>query len=93
MAFLGGSTGIIYRQFSVTIVAAMALSVLWCDGADAALCATMLKPIGHGPTRPTPASSAGSTAFDRSNARYQGGVRGILSRSRRFMLCSPPWWG
>ncbi|RZA15966.1 MAG: multidrug efflux RND transporter permease subunit, partial [Lysobacteraceae bacterium] len=43
MAFFGGSTGVIYRQFSVTIVSAMALSVLVALTLTPALCATMLK--------------------------------------------------
>jgi multidrug efflux pump len=47
MAFFGGSTGVIYRQFSVTIVAAMALSVLVALVLSPALCATMLKPGDH----------------------------------------------
>ena len=46
MAFFGGSTGAIYRQFSITIVSAMALSVLVALILTPALCATMLKPIG-----------------------------------------------
>jgi multidrug efflux pump subunit AcrB len=45
MAFFGGSTGVIYRQFSITIVSAMALSVLVALIFTPALCATMLKPI------------------------------------------------
>ena len=48
MAFLGGSTGIIYRQFSATIVAAMALSVLVAIVLTPALCATILKPLAPG---------------------------------------------
>src|SRR5882672_2329595 len=50
MAFFGGSTGVIYRQFSITIVSAMALSVLVAIVLTPALCATMLKPLeaGHG---------------------------------------------
>jgi hypothetical protein len=50
MAFFGGSTGVIYRQFSITIVAAMVLSVLVALVLTPALCATMLKPVakGHG---------------------------------------------
>ncbi|HEX8440336.1 efflux RND transporter permease subunit [Archangium sp.] len=87
MAFLGGVTGVIYRQFSVTIVASMALSVLVAVVLTPALCATMLKPIAKGHH----ASDTGffgwfNRQFDRGNARYQGAVRGILSRSRRFML-------
>ncbi|VFS55173.1 Acriflavine resistance protein B [Leminorella grimontii] len=44
MAFLGGTTGAIYRQFSITIVSAMVLSVLVALILTPALCATMLKP-------------------------------------------------
>jgi HAE1 family hydrophobic/amphiphilic exporter-1 len=43
MAFFGGSTGVIYRQFSITIVAAMALSVFVALTLTPALCATLLK--------------------------------------------------
>lgn len=63
MAFFGGSTGAIYRQFSITIVSAMALSVLVALILTPALCATMLKPIAkgdHGEGKK--ASSAGLTA-------------------------------
>ncbi len=45
MAFFGGSTGVIYRQFSVTIVSAMVLSILVALILTPALCATLLKPI------------------------------------------------
>ncbi|HET9450868.1 MAG TPA: efflux RND transporter permease subunit, partial [Aggregicoccus sp.] len=87
MAFLGGSTGVIYRQFSVTIVTSMALSVLVAIVLTPALCATMLKPIEKGHH----ASDRGffgwfNRKFDQGSARYQGAVRGILSRSKRFML-------
>ena len=51
MAFFGGSTGVIYRQFSITIVSAMALSVIVALIFTPALCATILKPSGHGHTR------------------------------------------
>jgi len=87
MAFLGGSTGVIYRQFSGTIVSAMALSVLVAIVLTPALCATMLKPIERGHH----AVDTGffgwfNRKFDAGNARYQGAVRGIVSRPRRFML-------
>ena len=51
MAFFGGSTGVIYRQFSITIVSAMLLSVLVALILTPVLCATMLKPVpkGHEP--------------------------------------------
>jgi multidrug efflux pump len=87
MAFLGGSTGIIYRQFSATIVSAMALSVLVAIVLTPALCATMLKPIEKGHH----ASDRGffgwfNRRFDQGNRKYQGAVHGILTRSKRFML-------
>ena len=47
MAFFGGSTGVIYRQFSITIVSSMLLSVLVALILSPALCATILKPISH----------------------------------------------
>ncbi|WJY16501.1 efflux RND transporter permease subunit [Pectobacteriaceae bacterium CE90] len=47
MAFFGGSTGVIYRQFSITIVSSMLLSVLVALILTPALCATMLKPVVH----------------------------------------------
>jgi multidrug efflux pump len=85
MAFLGGSTGVIYRQFSATIVSAMALSVLVAIVLTPALCATMLKPIQKGHH----AVDTGffgwfNRKFDRGNARYQGAVRKIVSRPKRF---------
>ena len=48
MAFFGGSTGVIYRQFSITIISAMILSVLVAMILTPALCATLLKPVGKG---------------------------------------------
>ncbi|OSP56396.1 efflux RND transporter permease subunit [Pseudoruegeria sp. SK021] len=52
MAFFGGSTGVIYRQFAITIVSAMALSVVVALTLTPALCATMLKhPRDHTPSR------------------------------------------
>ena len=48
MAFLAGSTGVIYRQFSITIVSAMVLSVIVAIVLTPALCATLLKPVKKG---------------------------------------------
>ena len=48
MAFFGGSTGVIYRQFSVTIVSAMSLSIMCALVLTPALCATLLTPIEDG---------------------------------------------
>src|SRR3546814_14488757 len=47
MAFFGGSTGVIYRQFSITIVSSMLLSVVVALILSPALCATILKPVSH----------------------------------------------
>ena len=57
MAFFGGSTGVIYRQFSITIVSAMILSVLVALILTPALCATLLKPVAEGHTVPRKAGS------------------------------------
>lgn len=85
MAFLGGATGVIYRQFSVTIVSAMALSVLVAIVFTPALCATMLKPIQKGHhIKETGFFGWFNRTFDRGNQRYQGAVRGIVGRGKRF---------
>lgn len=61
MAFFGGSTGAIYRQFSITIVSAMALSVLVALILTPALCATLLKPVSAEHHENREDSSAGLT--------------------------------
>ena len=86
MAFFGGATGAIYQQFSITIVTAMALSVLVALIFTPALCATMLKPI-HGDHQ----AKAGffgwfNRGFDSTNRNYQRGVAGMLARPKRSML-------
>ncbi len=48
MMFFGGSTGIIYRQFSITIISSMLLSVLVALILTPVLCASLLKPVGKG---------------------------------------------
>ena len=87
MAFLGGSTGVIYRQFSVTIVAAMALSVLVAIILTPALCATMLKPIGKGQQHHQSGFFAGFNRwFERCSSGYQGVVASMISRRKRYLL-------
>src|SRR5690606_23821096 len=86
MAFLGGSTGVIYRQFSATIVSAMALSVMVAIVLTPALCATMLKPMKpgeHGKT--TGFFGWFNRHFDSGSAKYQRGVRSIIGRRKRYM--------
>ncbi len=86
MAFLGGSTGVIYRQFSGTIVSAMALSVLVAIILTPALCATMLKPVAKGHHyHDTGFFGWFNRVFDRGSSKYQGVVRRIISRRKRYL--------
>ncbi len=86
MAFMGGSTGVIYRQFSATIVSAMALSVLVAIVLTPALCATMLKPLQQGPALEKKGFFGWfNRTFDSSSRRYRRLVRGMLGRRWRFM--------
>ncbi len=85
MAFFGGSVGVIYRQFSVTIVSAMILSVIVALILTPALCATLLKPVqGHAKQRGI--FGLFNRGFDRVTTGYRQGVSGILARSARFIL-------
>ncbi len=86
MAFLGGATGVIYRQFSATIVSAMALSVLIALILTPAMCATLLKPAHKGGHNGNRFFNWFNRNYDRSSSRYRDVVRGMLSRSKRFVL-------
>ncbi|MBY5974304.1 efflux RND transporter permease subunit [Ferrimonas balearica] len=73
MAFMGGSTGVIYQQFSITIITAMVLSALVALILSPALCATMLKPShGEGP--------GVARWFNRNFDRMVGGYSATVSR-------------
>ncbi len=86
MAFMPGSIGVIYRQFSATIVSAMALSVMVAIVLTPALCATMLKPIRKGEKHAATGFFGWfNRLFDRGSRAYLGGVRGMLARSGRMM--------
>ncbi|PLY61194.1 AcrB/AcrD/AcrF family protein [Herbaspirillum sp. BH-1] len=86
MAFFSGSTGVIYRQFSITIVSAMTLSVLVAIVLTPALCATLLKPAAKGHALATSGFFGWfNRQFDRGNHRYQGIVRHMLARGWRYM--------
>jgi multidrug efflux pump len=85
MAFMTGSTGVIYRQFSGTIVAAMALSVFVAIVLTPALCATMLKPVAKGHHyHDTGFFAWFNRLFDRGSRNYQGAVRHMLDRKKRW---------
>ncbi|GAP76249.1 efflux RND transporter permease subunit [Pseudoalteromonas sp. MM17-2] len=85
MAFFGGATGAIYKQFSITIVSAMALSVLVAIIFTPALCATILKPIKGDHLEKGGFFGWFNRTFDRSNDGYQGAVGGLLKRPVRSM--------
>jgi multidrug efflux pump len=95
MAFFGGSTGVIYRQFSITVVSAMVLSVFVALILSPALTSTLLKPRDHGDTRPgrfpgvdaalTRAKTWFNTSFERTTDRYVGSVERVVERKWRFL--------
>ncbi|NIE65184.1 efflux RND transporter permease subunit [Burkholderia sp. Ax-1719] len=87
VAFSGGSVGAIYRQFSLTIVAAMVLSVLVALVLTPALCATLLKPIpkGHHEVKKGFFGWFNRT-FDKSRDKYHGGVQHVIKRSGRWFV-------
>jgi len=86
MAFFGGATGIIYRQFSITIVSAMALSVVVALIFTPALCATILKPADPEHLHKRGFFGWFNRMFDRNADRYQAGVAGILKRKGVFLV-------
>ena len=106
MAFFGGSTGVIYRQFSITVVSAMVLSVLVAMSLSPALCATLLKPVHQGEH----AAHGGpfgkqldwffggfNRGFDRFTERYVRGVgwmgrRGVRSFIVFLLLVAATAW-
>ncbi len=87
MAFFGGSTGVIYRQFSITIVSAMVLSVLVAMIFTPALCATFLKPVekGHHMTNRGFFGWFNRT-FEKGTDKYQGVVAGMIRRRAPSMI-------
>jgi hydrophobe/amphiphile efflux-1 (HAE1) family protein len=87
MAFFGGSTGVIYRQFSITIVSAMALSVLVALILTPALCATILQPPEEG----SHSHHGGifewfNRNFDRANNGYVNAVSHVTRRTGPYWV-------
>ncbi|HZG32515.1 MAG TPA: efflux RND transporter permease subunit, partial [Sphingopyxis sp.] len=95
MAFFGGSTGVIYRQFSITVISAMVLSVLVALILSPALTSTLLKAPNHeaaGGGRFPAISRAFERAkhgfnrnFDRGVDRYVGATEKVVARKWRFL--------
>ncbi|MDP2608333.1 MULTISPECIES: efflux RND transporter permease subunit [unclassified Oceanobacter] len=85
MAFMSGSTGAIYRQFSLTIVSAMGLSVLVALSLTPALCSTMLRPHkeGHGQSG---FFGLFNRLFGKATDKYEGGVSRTLRAPIRMVL-------
>jgi multidrug efflux pump len=91
MAFFGGSTGVIYRQFSITIVSAMILSVLVAMILTPALCATILKPVKKGHAMGESGWFKGffgwfNKWFNRGSNEYQSFVRRMLNKTGRYLV-------
>jgi multidrug efflux pump len=87
MAFLAGSTGVIYRQFSISIVSAMVLSVIIAIVLTPALCATLLKPVPKGGHHSKLAFFTWfNRHFENGSRRYRGGVAHMLGKPFRYMV-------
>lgn len=88
MAFFGGSTGVIYRQFSITIVSAMTLSVIVALILTPALCATILKPMDHDESKKNQTGFFAwfNHKFNVGVQTYESRVAKILAKSRRYLL-------
>ena len=87
MAFFGGSAGIIYKQFAVTIVVCMGLSVLVALIFTPALCATILKaPKGDAHHEKKGFFGWFNRTFDRGATRFERGVGGMLRHRGRYLL-------
>ncbi len=91
MAFFGGSTGVIYRQFSITIIAAMILSVLVAMILTPALCSTLLNPIekGHAPGECGPFCKFFqwfNRFFDWNRTKYEGIVGRSFGKPVRYLV-------
>jgi hydrophobe/amphiphile efflux-1 (HAE1) family protein len=89
MAFFSGSTGVIYRQFSITIVSAMTLSILVALILTPALCASLLKPVeeeGQGLKHHGGVFAWFNRNFERMNQGYTQAVSHVVRRTGRYLL-------
>lgn len=84
MAFFGGSTGVIYRQFSITIVSSMILSVIVALSLTPALCASLLKP--HKQIQSHGFFGWFNQTFDALITRYKGHVSSVITTPIRWMV-------
>ncbi|WP_417698140.1 efflux RND transporter permease subunit [Psychromonas sp.] len=84
MAFMSGSTGVIYKQFSITIVTAMVLSVSVALTLTPVLCSTLLKPVDK--TKSSKVFTYFNLGFDRLLKGYHGSIGRVLARPARFVI-------
>ncbi|MGJ8580805.1 MAG: efflux RND transporter permease subunit [Psychromonas sp.] len=84
MAFMSGSTGVIYKQFSITIVTAMVLSVIVALTLTPVLCSTLLKPVDK--TKSSKIFTYFNIGFDRLLKGYHGSIGRVLARPARFVI-------
>ncbi|GAA5093550.1 efflux RND transporter permease subunit [Wohlfahrtiimonas larvae] len=97
MAFLGGASGIIYKQFSITIIASMSLSVIFAIIFTAPLCATLLKPHGYVSQSPIAKFFAPigrlvnwpvtkfNNGFDVLNDKYKSAANHAVTKPKRYL--------
>jgi len=87
MAFMPGSVGVIYQQFSISMAVAIVFSAFLALSLTPALCATLLKPIAEGAHYEKKGFFGWfNRKFDRASERYEGWVRGAVRRVGRYML-------
>ena len=86
MAFFPGSTGVIYRQFSLTMIVSILFSAFLAMSLTPALCATFLKPIAPGHAEKKGLGGWFNRRFDRVTDGYAKGVAGVVKRSGRVMI-------
>lgn len=86
MAFMSGATGEIYRQFSITLISSMRLSVFVAMSLTPALCATILKATPEGGHKPNALFARFNTLFEKSTQHYTDSTRSLLRCTGRYMV-------
>ena len=86
MAFFPGAVGIIYQQFSLTMVVSILFSGFLALSLTPALCASFLKPIKAGHHEKKGFFGWFNRNFDKASHKYSSSVGGIIKRSGRFMI-------
>ncbi|MBM7330093.1 efflux RND transporter permease subunit, partial [Agrobacterium sp. S2] len=86
MAFFPGAVGIIYQQFSLTMVVSILFSGFLALSLTPALCASFLKPIKAGHHEKKGFFGWFNRNFDKASHKYSSSVGGIIKRSGRFMV-------